>query len=157
MVVIRSSHRDAVFNRAVLHLRSNSLKSICKKVQFLVNLDVISLQLYKKWKLSRSIFQSIWPYVWETISHQSFSQNNYFCKAPPESFFWKSGNFSGKLAEKFTLPINNCTKYELFCGGRNFLKCLQKLSGTIIGKNHYEQVFLVALWNLMNLKNDICV
>ena len=43
IVAIRSSHRDTIFNRAVTHLPSNSLKNICKKVQFLVNLNVIGL------------------------------------------------------------------------------------------------------------------
>ena len=44
--VIRNSYRDAIFNRAVLHLRSTSFKSICKKVQFLANLNVIGFQFY---------------------------------------------------------------------------------------------------------------
>ena len=39
-VVLRSSHQDAVFNIAVLHLWRNSLKNTCDRVRFLVNLHV---------------------------------------------------------------------------------------------------------------------
>ena len=38
--VLRSSHQDAIFSIAVLHLRWNSLKNTCDGVRFFVNLHV---------------------------------------------------------------------------------------------------------------------
>ena len=40
-----------------------------------------------------------------------------------------------------TVPKRNF----IHCGGANFLKCLQKLSGTIICKNIYQRLFLLFL------------
>ena len=46
IVVLKSSHRDAYFNRVVMELWLNYLKDICKRVQFLIKMHVIDLQLY---------------------------------------------------------------------------------------------------------------
>lgn len=93
IVVTTSSHRDVLFDKAVLHLRSNSLKSICKNVQFLVNLNVIGLQcnFTKSESFQEAFFKAFGHGCVTFISHYNFSQNNYFCKIPFESYFWKCG------------------------------------------------------------------
>ena len=97
MVVLRSEHRDVFFNRALLHLRWNSLKNVCKGVQLLVKLQVTGLQIYQKWTFSRCIFQRFCI----TISHHSFFQNNYFFCTSWKLFLCSEnlGRLSGKHQE----------------------------------------------------------
>ena len=97
-----------------------------------------------------------------TTSYHIFLQNNYFCRAPLESYFcvWKIWEISQaniwNNKKSSMLPINNCTK-KLHCGSENFTKCLQNLSGTTTCKNIFQQLFLLLLLAHQSFKRYICV
>ena len=161
IVVLRSSHRDAYFNRVVLHLRLNSLKDICKEVQFLVKMHVVD---FTKNEHYHKLFFKPFDHKCEiTTSYHIFSHNNYFCRAPLEGCFcvWKIWEISQaniwNNKKCFMLPINNCTK-KLHCGCENFTKCLQNLPGTTKCKN--ISIILLSFYYLLFLfmrKQEECI
>ena len=158
IVVLRSSHRDAYFNRVVLNLQLNSLKDICKGLQFLVKMHVIDLRL----NVITSYFSKLLSTSAITTSYHILLQNNYFCRTPFESYFcgWKIWEISQaniwNNKKSSVLPINNCTK-KRHCGSEIFTKCLQNLSGTTTCKNIFQQMFELLLLAHQSFKRYICV
>ena len=160
--VLRSIHRDAYFNRVVLHLQLNSLKDNCKGVQFLVKCMLQTCNFTKNERYHKLIFKAFDHTSTIATSYHIFLQNNCFGRAPLESCFcvWKIWEISQASIwnnkKSSMLPINNCTK-KLHCQSENFAKCLQNLSGITTSKNIFQQLFLLLLLAHQNFKSCICV
>ena len=157
MVVIRSIHQYLFSNRAALHLRSNSLKNVCKWI------DATLFFFLKKNAFMRYFLKAFEHTCGIAILQYSFLQNNYFSRAPLKSCFcalkiWVDsfGNIWNNKKSS-TLLIIKCAKNELHCWIENFPKSVWNLSGTIISKNIFGQLFLLLLQPLWNFKCLICV
>ena len=156
MVFLKSIHRGLFFNRATLHLGSNSLKNVSKGMQFSVKLFVIGMQLYlKKECFHKEIFKTFDHMCGIAIFHHSFYRTTTFVEHPSKaaSLFSKSVEI---LMETFKI-IRKVPCYQSSTALRTsytvevriFMKSLEKLYGTIIRKNIFNfKWFIFVVWQI---------
>lgn len=153
MVFLKSIHQGLFFNRATLHLGSNSSKNVSKGMQFSVKLFVIGMQLYlTKECFHKEILKTFDHMCGIAIFHHSFYRTTTFVEHPSKAasfFFFKSGEIlmeiCGIIRKVPCYQSSTALRTSYTVEVRIFTKSLEKLYGTIIRKNIFGQLFLLLL------------